>query len=55
MSPSPETVVLTLGPGQKVTLDLGKGVVDARRVSDNKVQLKFTIPATSSSSTNLGI
>jgi hypothetical protein len=30
MSPSPETVVLT----QKVTLDLGKGVVDARRVSD---------------------
>ena len=41
MSPSPETVVLTLGPGQKVTLDLGKGVVDARRVSDNKVQLKF--------------
>src|SRR5438132_2598009 len=41
MSPSPETVVLTLGPAQKVTLDLGKGVVDARRVSDNKVQLKF--------------
>jgi hypothetical protein len=39
MSPSPETVVLTLGPAQKVTLDLGK--VDARRVSDNKVQLKF--------------
>ena len=41
MSPSPETVVLTLGPAQKVTLDLGKGVVNARRVSDNKVQLKF--------------
>jgi len=41
MSPSPETVVLTLGPAQKVTLDLGKGVVNARRLSDNKVQLKF--------------
>jgi hypothetical protein len=41
MSPSSETVVLTLGPAQKVTLDLGKGVVNARRVSDNKVQLKF--------------
>src|SRR5437763_13299640 len=41
MSPSPETVVLTLGPAQKVTLDLGKGVVNARRVSDNKIQLKF--------------
>ena len=65
MSPSPETVVLTLGPAQKVTLDLGKGVMNARRVSDNKIQLKFrtkdfegeyfTIPATYSSSTNLGI
>ena len=41
MSPSPETVVLTLGPAQKVTLDLGKGVVNARRVSDNKIQLRF--------------
>jgi hypothetical protein len=41
MSSSPETVVLTLGPAQKVTLDLGQGVVSARRVSDNKVQLKF--------------
>jgi hypothetical protein len=41
MSPSPETVVLTLGPAQKITLDLGKGVVNARRVSDNKIQLKF--------------
>jgi hypothetical protein len=40
MSP-PETVVLTLGPAQKVTLDLGKGVMNARRVSDNKIQLKF--------------
>jgi hypothetical protein len=41
MSPSPETLVLTLGPAQKVTLDLGKGVMNARRVSDNKIQLKF--------------
>jgi hypothetical protein len=41
MSSSPETVVLTLGPAKKVTLDLGKGVVNARRVSDNKIQLKF--------------
>jgi hypothetical protein len=45
MSPSPETVVLTLGPAQKVTLDLGKGVVNARRLSDNKVQLKFRAKA----------
>jgi hypothetical protein len=28
LSPSPETVVLALGPAQKVTLDLGKGVVN---------------------------
>ena len=41
MSPSPETVVMTLGPAQKITLDLGKGVVNARRLSDNKIQLKF--------------
>ena len=41
MSPSPETVVLTLGPGQKIALDLGKGVVNVRRLSDNKIQLKF--------------
>jgi hypothetical protein len=41
MSPSPETVVMTLGPAQKITLDLGKGVVNARRVSNNKIQLKF--------------
>src|SRR5215471_17349785 len=41
MSPSPETVTLTLGPAQKVTLDLGQGVVNARKVSDNKIQLKF--------------
>ena len=41
MSPSPETVVMALGPAQKITLDLGKGVVNARRLSDNKIQLKF--------------
>ena len=41
MSQSPETVMLTLGPAQKITLDLGHGVVNARRVSDNKIQLKF--------------
>ena len=64
-SQSPETVILTLGPAQKVTLDLGQRVVNARKVSDNKIQLKFrqktsrgsifTIPATYSSSTNPGI
>jgi len=41
MSQSPETVILTLGPAQKVTLDLGQGVVNARQVSDNRIQLKF--------------
>ena len=41
MSPSPETVVMTLGPAQKITLDLGKGVVNASRLSDNKIELKF--------------
>jgi hypothetical protein len=65
MSQSPETVVLTLGPAQKVTLDVGKGMVDARRLSDNKSNQSserkssrvstFTTPATSSSSTRPGI
>jgi hypothetical protein len=41
MSTSPQTVVMTLGPAQKVTLDLGNGVVNARTVSNNKIQLKF--------------
>ena len=41
MSTSPETVVLTLGPAQKLTLDLGQGAVNACKVSDNKIQLKF--------------
>src|ERR1700730_2289661 len=41
MSQSPETVILTLGPAQKLTLDLGQGAVNARKVSDNKIQMKF--------------
>jgi hypothetical protein len=41
LSQSPETVILTLGPARKVTLDLGRGVINARLVSDNKIQLKF--------------
>jgi hypothetical protein len=41
MSQSPETVVLTLGPAQKITVDLGHGPLNARKVSDNKIQLKF--------------
>jgi hypothetical protein len=41
LSQSPETVMLTLGPARKVTLDLGRGVMNARLVSDNKIQLKF--------------
>jgi hypothetical protein len=30
-----------LDQGQKIALDLGKGVVSVRRLSDNKIQLKF--------------
>jgi hypothetical protein len=41
MSQPFETVILALGPAQKVTLDLGQGVVNARKVSGNKVQLRF--------------
>ena len=41
MSQSPETVILTLGPARKVSLDLGRGVMNGRLVSDNKIQLKF--------------
>ena len=41
MSQSPETVILTPGPAQKVTLDLGQGAVNGRKLSDNKIQLKF--------------
>jgi hypothetical protein len=33
---SPETVILTLGPARKIMLDLGRGVMSARLVSDNK-------------------
>jgi hypothetical protein len=41
LSQSPETVILTLGPARKVTLDLGRGATNARLVSNNKIQLKF--------------
>ena len=37
MSSSPETVVLTLGPAQKVTLDLDQGVVNARRIGRSRI------------------
>jgi len=41
MSQSPKTVRLSLASEHKVALDLGDGNVNARVVSDNKVQLKF--------------
>ena len=41
MSQTPETVKLTLGRAQKVTLDLGQGAISARVLSNNKIQLKF--------------
>jgi hypothetical protein len=41
ITPSPETVVLRLGPPKRVAFDLGKGVVNARTVSDNEIQLRF--------------
>src|SRR4029450_612100 len=41
LSQSPETLILTLGPARKVTLDLGRGATNARLVSNNKIQLKF--------------
>jgi hypothetical protein len=41
ISQSPKTVKLSLGPAQRVTLDLGHGAINARVVSDNKIQLKF--------------
>jgi hypothetical protein len=41
MAQTPKTVKLNLGPGQKIALDLGDGNVNAQRVSDNKIQLKF--------------
>ena len=41
ISQSPKTVKLSLGPAHKVSLDLGQGVMSARVVSDNKIQLKF--------------
>lgn len=41
VSQSAKTVQLNLVSPQKVTLDLGQGSVNARVVSDNKIQLKF--------------
>ena len=41
LTQSPETVILTLGPARKIMLDPGRGVMSARLVSDNKIQLKF--------------
>ena len=41
ISQSPKTVKLALGPAREVSLDLGKGAMKARVVSDNKIQLKF--------------
>ena len=38
---SPKTVNLNLGPAHKVTLDLDQGPMNARVLSDNKIQLKF--------------
>ena len=32
---------LNLGPAHKVTLDFGQGPMNARVLSDNKIQLKF--------------
>jgi len=40
MAPSPETVVLSLEPARKIRLDLGQGMVNARAVSDNIVQIE---------------
>ena len=41
VSQSPKTVKLSLGSAQKVAVDLGQGSINARLVSDNKIQLKF--------------
>jgi hypothetical protein len=42
LSSSPATLVMTLEPGQKITLELSQDdVLNARGLSDNKIQLKF--------------
>jgi hypothetical protein len=41
VSQSPKTVKITVGPAQKIALDLGEGSINARQLSDNKIQLKF--------------
>ena len=40
-SQTTETVKLTLGRAQNVTLDLGEGAISAPVLSNNKIQLKF--------------
>jgi hypothetical protein len=41
ISQSSRTAKLSLGPAQRISLDLGEGAVNPRIVSDNKIQLKF--------------
>jgi hypothetical protein len=41
ISQSPTSVKLSIGPAQKISIDLGQGTVSARVVSDNKIQLRF--------------
>lgn len=41
ISQSSRSVNLNLGPAHKVTLDFGQGPMNARVLSDNKIQLKF--------------
>jgi hypothetical protein len=40
-SQSDKSLRLTLGPGQKIGLNLGQGNVSTHQVSDNRIQLKF--------------
>jgi hypothetical protein len=40
-SQSDRSLRLSLGPGQKIGLDLGQGIVSAHPVSDNRIQLRF--------------
>jgi hypothetical protein len=41
LTPSPQSIQLTLSSAKEVALDLGKGDNNARVLSDNKIQLKF--------------
>ena len=42
VSQTDRTLQLSIGPKQKVALDLGKGNMNARVTSNNKIQLKFS-------------